>query len=217
SAGAGADGLRLDGGNSTVRGFIINNFSGNGVYLTSAGGDTIAGNYIGTNSAGTAAAANGYGVLVANNSTNTIGGSTANDRNVISGNTNYGVYVWGSGTSNNLIEGNYIGTNAAGTAAVANLSGVVLGDGVDHTTVGGSSGAARNVIAGNTQYGVFITGSNNASNVIAGNYIGTNATATAGVGNGFQGIAITAGSVNNTVGGTVAGSGNVIAYSGFDG
>ena len=212
SAGAGATGVRLDAGNSTVGGFIINRFTGNGIYSSSAGGNTIAGNYIGTNSAGTAASPNGvYGVYVANNSANTIGGTSANDRNVISGNTNYGVYIWGSGTSNNSIKGNYIGTNATGTVAVANLNGVVLGDGIDHTTVGGVTAAARNVISGNTQYGIQITGGSNSSNLVEGNYIGTNAAGSAALGNGRYGVGISGGSINNTVGGATAAERNVIS------
>ena len=56
-AGNGA-GLMISAGNSTVRGLAINHFGGSGIVLTSAGGDTIQGNFIGTNNQGTAVAAN---------------------------------------------------------------------------------------------------------------------------------------------------------------
>ncbi|MEQ1828089.1 MAG: cadherin domain-containing protein, partial [Pirellula sp.] len=216
SAGAGSHGFRIETTNSTIRGFTINRFSGYGVYLGSGNGNTIAGNYIGTNSAGTAASANSYGIFV-NSGSNTIGGLSTNDRNVISGNTNDGIYIVGSSATNNLVQGNYIGINAAGTAAIANLNGIQLGDGSIGNTIGGTTTAARNVISGNTQYGVYLTGSNTYNNLIQGNYIGTNAAGSAGIGNGYQGIAIVTNSANNTIGGTTATSGNLIAFNGFDG
>jgi hypothetical protein len=209
-AGAGVDGLRIDAGGSTAAGLVINRFTGNGVYCSSAGGNTIAGNYVGTTAAGTAASANGgYGVFVANNSTNTIGGTAMNDRNVISGNTNYGVFIWGSGTSNNVIQGNYIGTNAAGSAAIGNANGVVLGDGIDHTTVGGLTVAARNVISGNTNNGILITGTNNSTSLVEGNFIGTSASGTAAVPNDV-GILVSA-CTGSTIGGSTATARNIIS------
>jgi len=123
SAGAGANGLTITAGNSTVKGLVIDGFSNYGLFLQTGGGNVITGNYIGTNAAGTAASANTWGIVLDNSAGNTIGGTAAADRNVISGNTNDGINI--GGTSNgNLIQGNYIGTNAAGTAAVvATLSG----------------------------------------------------------------------------------------------
>ena len=216
SAGAGAHGFRIETSNSTIRGFAINRFNGYGIYVGSGNGNTIAGNYIGTNSAGTAASANSYGIYV-NSGSNTIGGLSTNDRNVISGNTNDGIYIVGSSATNNVIQNNYIGINAAGTAAVANKIGIQLGDGSIGNTIGGTSASARNVISGNTEYGIYLTGSNTYNNLIQGNYIGTNAAGSAGIGNGYQGIAIANNAANNTIGGTTSGAGNLIAFNGFDG
>ena len=156
SAGAGVNGLTFSAGNSTVRGFVINGFTGDGIDLTTNGGDTVQGNYIGTNAAGTAALANGSsGVLISGSADNTIGGTTAAARNIISGNTGDGIDITGSGTTGNLVEGNYIGTNAAGTAAVANqLAGIDLASGASSNTIGGTTAGAGNVISGNTQYGI---------------------------------------------------------------
>ena len=110
-----------------------NVISGNtqaGVELTGAGTshNLVEGNYIGTNYAGSGAIGNGSssnsfsdGVLIDAAATyNTVGGTTAGARNVISGNLHNGVEIYGQGTDHNLVEGDYIGTNAAGTAALAN-------------------------------------------------------------------------------------------------
>src|SRR5438128_863891 len=82
-------------------------------------GNVVVGNYLGTNAAGTAATANGNAGVGISSSNNTIGGTTAADRNVISGNTAYGVEISG-GASNNIVLGNYVGVDASGSSAIAN-------------------------------------------------------------------------------------------------
>ena len=128
-AGVGASGLTISGGSSTVKGFDIVNFSGSGLRLDTNGQDTVLSNYIGITTAGTAAANHGDGILIVGTSGNVIGSTTAIDSssglggNVISGNGLAGIHILGNGltpTNNNLIEGNDIGTNAAGAAAVGN-------------------------------------------------------------------------------------------------
>jgi hypothetical protein len=110
-------GLVLSAGSSTIRGLIINRASSDGLSITTAGGNKIVGNWIGLDSTGTAASANsGDGLQIGTGSNaNTIGGLNSYERNVLSGNTDDGMEVKGA---NNIIIGNYIGTNAAGTAAV---------------------------------------------------------------------------------------------------
>ena len=111
------------------------------------------------------------------------------------------------GASNTTIEGNYIGTNAAGTAALANDSdGVEINSGASGNTIGGTTPGARDIISGNTIYGVEIdTGAT--GNIVEGSYIGTDVTGDVAVGNS-NGIWIASGS--NTIGGTTSGAGNVI-------
>ena len=180
-----------------------------------AGGNVIAGNYIGTDATGTTAAANGCGVeIYSSASNNTIGGTTAAARNVISGNSGYGVYISGAAASGNVIEGNYIGTNATGTASVANATGVFI-DGASSNAVGGTAAGAQNVISGNSSYGVSISGSTASGNVVEGNCIGTNATGTAAVAN-YIGVKLT-NAPNNTIGGTTAGAKNVISGNSSEG
>src|SRR5207237_10263401 len=86
-----------------------------------AHGNIVQGNYIGTYINGTAGVGNSSdGVLIAGAPGNTIGGTTPSARNVISGNDGRGVEIASSGATNNQVRGNYVGTNAAGTAARGN-------------------------------------------------------------------------------------------------
>src|SRR5262249_39354915 len=119
SAGAGADGLALTAGGTTVRGLVINRFGGAGLALT-GGDNTVAGNFIGTDPTGQARLPNGVGVLLVNSAENTIGGTAAEARNVISGNAGDGVRVVGGGANGNVIAGNWIGTDAGGTGPLGN-------------------------------------------------------------------------------------------------
>lgn len=214
---ANAGGLTIAGGNSTVRGLVINGAFGS-IYLVSHGGNTIAGNFLGTTAAGTAAVAhNGHSlddiVIASSAPNNTIGGTVAAARNVISGTSdlsvggNAGILI---GSSGNLIQGNLIGTNAAGDAAIANDTGIalILG-GADNNLIGGTTAGARNVISGNRLTGMEI---DTLGNQVEGNYVGTDVSGTLALANGNFGIGI--GGANNTVGGTAAGAGNVISGNG---
>jgi hypothetical protein len=122
-----------------------------------------------------------------------------------------GILITGSGATGNKVEGNFIGTNDQGT--IDNGNG---GDGVfisgDSNTVGGTQPEMRNVISGNAQSGVIITGllSEGNENRVEGNYIGTTADGTTDMGNSHNGVIIFFGP-DNTIGGTAAGAGNVIS------
>ena len=207
----GASGTTI-GGTTAGAGNVISGNSSYGVLLRSASGNLVQGNLIGTNAAGTAALGNVYGVEIDTASTNnTIGGTTASARNVISGNSASGIYLTDSGTTGNLIEGNYVGTNAAGTAALANAYHGVLVNAANNT-VGGTASGAGNVISGNVGSGVWLYATATGT-LIAGNLIGTNAAGTAAVGNGGYGVNVTADGV--TIGGTVAAARNVISGNAY--
>lgn len=207
SAGKGA-GLIVYGANSTVRGFAISKFNGNGIMLMkrtgyATGGITIANNYIGTNAAGSGAAGNAaHGVLVqcANN-------TIAN--NVVSGNGKAGVFLYTASSNRNRVIGNKIGTDAAGNKAVPNGTNGVHNQASHTNTIGGKTAAERNVISGNKQDGILLASHGAAGNRILGNYIGTNAAGTAKLGNGLYGVEIS--EPNNVVGGTEAGARNIIS------
>jgi hypothetical protein len=167
------NGFTLQGGGSVVRSLIINRFTGSGITFQN-GNHLVAGNYIGLNAAGTAAQANGgSGVEFHGGVNNTVGGLTAADRNVISGNLQHGVRC--DDATRTVIVGNYIGTNAAGSAAVGNGSTGIIVNAAGQKIGGGASGA-RNVISGNGSVAVLVLNSSGASNRIQGNYIGTDAT-----------------------------------------
>src|SRR5262249_4305336 len=135
----------------------------------------------------------------------------------ISGNGRAGVSVLSPGTAHNQVGGNFIGTNATGTAALANGIGVwLLGEATDNT-VGGTGAAAGNVISGNRTPWGESGRSGTPNNVVLGNPIGLTAGGTARLGNGFSGVLIATGASSNTVGGTTAAAGNLIAGNGHHG
>ena len=210
------DGLSITAGNSTIRGLAIHSFDNDGIALATNDGNVIEGNFIGTNATGTALGlGNSDGVDIDSaSSNNTIGGATAAARNIISGNTNDGVDI--ENVTGNVVIGNYIGTNAAGTADLGNTNyGVNIKGGASSNTIGGTATNARNIISGNNSGGIEID--NSTSNVIEGNYIGTNAAGTTGIGNTFAGIRIDNGASSNTIGGTTTNARNVISGNSGDG
>ncbi len=221
-----ADGLVLsstaDG--STIRGFVIRDFGGDGIQID-AGSDSnvIVGNYIGrltaTGADAGAAEANGASGINLLGNNNTIGGLTAADRNVIAGNVD-GIYL--QQASGNLIIGNYIGTDGTGLIDLGNTDrGIQIESGANNTTIGGTTMAARNVISGNDNDGIIISdgaspGTGTTGTVIQGNYIGVGSDGVTALGNTTNGVRITTES-GHSIGGTAAGAGNVIAYNGEDG
>ncbi len=143
-------------------------------------------------------------------------------RNIISGNVHDGIEITGTGTTANTVSGNFIGTNAAGTAPVPNGTGPQLtpnGDagieieaGTSGNSIGGTTPGARNLISGNGAYGIAIN-AGAAANVVEGNYIGTDHTGNAALGSGVGYMGVLVQGVDNTIGGTASGAGNVIAGS----
>ncbi len=185
-----------------------NVISGNadlGIILISDG-NSVFGNFIGTNAAGTAAMPNGEGTRIFSGG-NLIGGTGPATGNLISGNRNTGVRFFGPNARGNQVLGNFIGTDISGTVLLSNSIGVSL-EGAPNNTVGGTVAQARNVISAN-QVGVSVSGVGATGNQVQGNFIGTTASGTVGLGNGY-GVSIEQAS-NNIIGGTVAGVPNVIS------
>ncbi len=192
--------LIIDSADTIVGGSTVgerNLISGNdfGIVITDFSDDNVViGNYIGTNAAGDTAIpnatifGNGAGVLIEESDNNTIGGKTASARNLISGN-DYGVVIVADATFNH-VEGNYIGINAAGDAALPNAaSGVFIEELAHDNVIGGTSAASRNIISGNGDEGVTITGGAY-DNIVQFNYIGTNPSGTSAIPNRFEGVDI---------------------------
>jgi hypothetical protein len=220
------DGLTLEWADITLRGLIVDRFfsgrGGTGISIPYRGLDVIEGCFIGTDNNSTAGIGNGSGVNVGGSS-NTIGGTTAAARNVISGNGYTGIYLDGK---DNVVEGNLLGTDLAGAAPLANPGqGIALG-GSDNT-IGGTTANARNIIAGAGSSNGAISGGGSAD-VIEGNFIGTDVTGTAKIFSGTPsipdesiGIAVSGGDPQivhpTTIGGTIAGAGNLISGNGAAG
>ena len=188
--------------NSVVRGLVINKHAaGAGIAIFGVSNVKAEGNYIGIDVTGTIARGNGSGVAVNGGDGNIIGGTTAAARNVISANTGGGVGITSSSQSLTTAKviGNYIGTNAAGTAALGNLggSGISVGGLVSNAPfniqIGDVSVNSRNIISGNGADGVNISGFNiaSASGIsITSNFIGTDVTGNIDLGNSEDGVEI---------------------------
>lgn len=212
SAGSGVVGLRAGAG-CTIRGLAINRFNADGIRLD-GNGCAIQANHLGTDVNGTLARGNGqYGLFVFGTGNHLIGGTNVADRNVISGGNETGIYLLNSTATGNVIQGNYIGLNAAGTAALGNGNNGITLFSAPGNTVGGTDAAARNVISGNGGSGLNLNGSSANNNTIRGNYIGLNAAGTAALANGGDGITLN-GAPNNQIGGTNNSAGNVISGNG---
>ncbi len=181
-------------------------------------GNITQGNFIGTDVSGTVALGNKLGGMLIIGSNNLVGGTAAGARNVISGNDIDGVQIASAGSSNNLIQGNFIGTDVNGTADLGNgRVGVIISAEATNNTVGGISDAARNVISGNENIGVQIANVGTNNNTVQGNFIGTDASGSAAIGNGSDGVEIDFGAAGNTIGGLASNAGNVIAFNGANG
>jgi Calx-beta domain/Domain of unknown function (DUF4214) len=150
------------------------------------------------------------GITSLNSSNDTIGGTTPAARNLVAS-CGFGVELTGSGAQ---VQGNFIGTDAGGTSALGNLNNGVLITDAASNTVGGTDAGAGNVISGNSQRGVEITGDGATANVVQGNLIGVDAAGSAPLANALSGVVLTGGASGNSVGGAV---GNTIAHNGARG
>lgn len=202
-----------------------NLISGNavqGVRISGSGADdnTVQGNIIGLDAAGTADVGNGMqGVWVLDASNAMIGGTESGAGNVISGNGNGGIAIdtnLEKNTSGHVVQGNLVGTDVTGTVDVGNSSnGIQVTPDVLGTQIGGTAPAGRNVVSGNGGLGLYIGFRSNETQ-IQGNYIGTDITGEADLGNGSWGIGLIA--VSDTlIGGITPGAGNVISGNGRSG
>ena len=206
SAGSNASGLTLGAGssNSVIQDLVIDGFAKNGIQIDSSG-DQVEGCYVGTDASGTVAVPNSAGGISVFATGATIGGTASGDANVISGNGFDGILI---GATDCLVAGNEIGTDAAGTAAVANSGDGILVES-SNATIGGTASGDANVISGNGSYGVDIEATDC---LVAGNEIGTDAGGTAAVANSFGGIYV--GASGATIGGTASGDANLISGNG---
>ena len=141
------------------------------------------------------------------------GGSTIRGL-VINRFSNRGILLENS-TGSNHVEGNFIGTDAAGTAALGNGAGVhILDDGSGEVgdVIGGTSPAARNVVSGNLGDGIVSgAGGGGSGHHIQGNFVGVDASGASALGNGGSGINLAFFTADSVIGGTTPAERNVIA------
>ncbi len=181
---------------------------------TGADGNTIAGNYIGTDITGAAALGNtsngihiswSRGAVGASDphapTGNIIGGTNPAQRNIISANGDNGIYAHPAVET--VIQGNFIGTDVTGTVALGNGGVGVVIENSSQNVVGGTTSDARNIISANGNHGVAISGRNGTGNLVEGNYIGVDVTGTQPLGNSVSGIVI-ADSSGHTIRGNVS-------------
>ena len=213
SAGSSSEGLRVKGGNSTVRGLVVNGFDSYGILLYTNDGNLVEACFVGTSASGTSAVGNFQGIRITS-SDNVVGGTTAGTRNLIVGNTDDGVHITGQ-ISGNTVQGNYIGTDVNGTSALSNGDDGIHIRIATYTTVGGTTAGARNMISGNSDFGIMAQ-DGAANTLIQGNYIGTDVSGTQDLGNGNNGIGIGQ-DYDTIIGGTAAGAGNLISGNGGKG
>ena len=223
----GTDGVGLG---AAGEGNLISGQATFGIKFYASENNTIAGNIIGADLTGLIALPNGAGIQFDRSGYNFIGTNgdgvgDALERNLVSGNTTLGIDLYGIDTEGNTIAGNIIGLNLSGTAKLPNgKSGLRLGGSADENLVGTdgdgiSDTLERNIISGNTEYGIYIDGGQ--LNEIAGNYVGTNITGTGALGNTLDGVKVFGGSANkigtNGDGIGDAREGNVISGNGANG
>jgi CSLREA domain-containing protein len=210
------NGLAITSGSTTVRGLVVNTFDV-GIFISGGGNNIIEGNYIGTNVSGTEDAGFGSpGIHVWNSSSNRIGGTSVAARNIISGASENLVIESETGrqSSNNVIQGNYIGIDATGTKRIENSGRGIFIIGSTNNIIGGTVPGARNVVSGGefgdgTAIGISINPETATGNVVQGNYIGLNAAGTSAIPN--EGGIYIDDANNNLIGGTTPNARNVIS------
>jgi titin len=225
----GFDGVQVSGGaKSNIVGGVTpgagNVISGNSSYglaigETNTDNTVVQGNLIGVNINGTVAMYNTFaGIVVYGDAHFTqIGGTTPGARNIISGNLSQGIIISDPGTSATLVQGNFIGVDITGSVAIPNgFSGVQISGGCQSNTIGGAIGA-RNIISGNSNYGVYIANTNTDANIVQGNTIGLDVTSTNDSAYHVAGVIIVHAARSNQIGGTTLGSANLIASNASDG
>jgi titin len=206
AAANGLAGVDVQGGaaNNVFTFDVVSGNSGFGFLIADPGtnSNTLANDFVGTDVPGSAALGNGFaGVGIGNGAANnSVGGAAMAAGDLISGNGAHGVYIVGAGTTGNVVQNDKVGTNAAGTAAVANgADGVLIQDGAS------GNGVVSNLISGNGQFAVQISGAGTANNNVLFSRIGVTADGSAGLANN-GGVFLAAGATGNTLFGDVLGS-----------
>jgi len=225
----GSVGTLIGGTTTEARNYISANANA-GIWMEDSSSNTIQGNYIGTDATGNSSFKDNartqiHGILMRSGKANIIGGAQPGAGNLISGNDSIGLRIDNSRLQSaaeaNVVQGNRIGTNAAGTRAVPNNYGIFMSDNTvtgafTGCFIGGDTPASGNLISGNN-VALFIGRSQ--SNRLAHNYVGTEVTGQFPIPNNV-GIAISQ-STGNVIGlsddSSIPGGPNRIAFNAYQG
>ncbi|MGD8554112.1 MAG: hypothetical protein PVJ07_05255 [Anaerolineales bacterium] len=184
-------GLRVASNGNVIRGLQVLNFPADGISVDNGAQNNVIGG------------------------DRTVGAGPIGQGNVISLNGSVGLTLVGAGTSNNLVIGNYIGTDPSGSSAWGNSSHGVMIQSAYGNTIGGTAPGEGNLISGNEASGVRIESPGSTGNLVIGNYIGTDASGTKALeGNNHGGVAIDWGASENVIGGFEEGERNLISGNG---
>jgi hypothetical protein len=177
----------------------------------------VEGNFIGTDRFGNRSVSNGVGVIIHDAPRNRIGGTNDGVRNVISGNIVNALVIEFPGASNNVVWGNFVGTDADGLASIPNGYGILINE-APANQIGGYVADSGNLISGNGFFsggdGVSLVGNNAHHNFILLNQIGTDVNGHA-LGNMGEAVYLIRGPHNNRIGDV--NFGNTIAFNDGDG
>ena len=184
-----------------AKGNLISGNAQFGIYIImTSEGNSICNNLIGLNASGTGAVTNEVGVEILSSNNNTIGGTAAGCRNVVTGNMHGGIII--SDSQGNAVLGNYIGTTANGLSGLGqydNYFGIGLADSIANK-IGDGTEAGRNVISGNQKVAIYSTSDTvpSSSNEVNYNLIGVAADLTP-LGNGLAGLYFEKGSNHDRI------------------
>ncbi|MGO9600207.1 MAG: Calx-beta domain-containing protein [Isosphaeraceae bacterium] len=195
---------------------ISGNLRGVDIEGANASATLVQGNLIGTDLTGEIDLGNAQVGVLIQNATDAVIEGDGKGSQVISGNLQ-GVVISGASATRNLIEGNLIGTDKTGQSAMPNAQEGVDIESAPGNTIGGTTSAAQNLISAN-HWGVRLDGGSDTLNIpmfnlVEGNLIGTDITGKVPLGNEVNGVIVSTGASNNTIGGTAAGAGNTIDFN----
>jgi hypothetical protein len=213
SAGVLASGLVVAANDTVIQNVVANRFAGAGILLQATSNTHVEGSFIGTDVTGTLASGNREGIDATDALSFVVGGTTAQARNIISGNILSGINISGSPDviADNRVRGNYIGADVTGSRALPNCDGVIVSF-ARGTQIGGAAPGAGNVISGNRFDGIGIGRSR--TSCLAGilplpeggsdfqveqNFIGTDASGTQPLPNRGDGVGVESDSFSHEI------------------
>ncbi len=217
-------GFKIESRHNWIHDLIVGNFGQSEFAISgkNARRNKITGCYIGISSDGLEALKSIVGLngvyIAAGADSNTIGGSLANERNVIGGMKLNGILIEGEACNNNIIVGNYVGIDVTGEKPIPNKKdGICIQQGPKKNRIGGALPGEGNVFSGNLSYGIRLDGAGVDENTIMGNKVGVTSDGMAALGNGEGGVVILNGASHNIIGSIKEGNRNVISGNHYSG